>query len=131
MQKSASNFEAALHTAGELLDLVVAPIPEFEELQQLFRALTTDFMLHVVERAMNFHVFPRCQIAVETGILKDDAKSLARLILVSLGVEAVEFDFAACWLQQSNRATFPRCLFRSLPAPSTLFAQVLPLSSAA
>ena len=49
---------------------------------------------------MDFHVFPGGEVAVEAGILKDDAETLARFVLVGLRVEPVEFDGAAGGLEQ-------------------------------
>ena len=38
VQEAAGDFETPLHAAGELLDLIVAALPEFEELEQFFGA---------------------------------------------------------------------------------------------
>ena len=57
-------------------------------------------MGHVVEHAVDLHVLPCGQIAVEAGVLKDDAEALAGLVLLGLRVEAVELDRAAGGPQQ-------------------------------
>ena len=78
VQKAARDLQPALHAAGEFLHLVLAALPQLEELQQFFRALTAHLVRHVIEHAVNLHVFPRRQFAVEAWILEDDAKAFAR-----------------------------------------------------
>ena len=97
MQKAARNFQPPLHAAGEFLHLVVAPLPQLEELQQFFRSLVADLVRHVIEHAVDFHVFPGGQVAVEAGVLKDDAEALAGFVLVRLRVEPVELDRRRWW----------------------------------
>ena len=103
VQKSARNLQPPLHAAGELLHLIFAPIPQLEELQQFLGPLAANFVRHMVEHAVDFHVFPGRQIAVEAGILKHDPEALARLVLLRLRVEPVEFNGAAGGLQQRGQ----------------------------
>ena len=85
VQEAARDFEPALHAAGELLHLVVAAIPELEELEQFFGALGAELVRHMVEDAVEFHVFPGGEFAVEAGVLEDDAEALARFVLMTCG----------------------------------------------
>ena len=50
---------------------------------------------------MNLHVFPGGEFAIEAGVLKNDAKPLARLILMRHRVEAVQLDSPARRPQKS------------------------------
>ena len=100
MQKAARDLQPPLHAAGEFFDLVVAAFPEFEELEQLFGALAADFVRDVIEDAVHLHVLPGGQVAVEAGVLEDDAEAPARFVLLALRIEAVQFDGAAGGLQQ-------------------------------
>ncbi len=102
VQKAAGDLETALHAAGEFLHLIVAAIPQFEELEQFFCALATNLAGHVIEHAMDLHVFPGGEVAVEARILKDDAEALTGLVLMGSRIEPVELDRAAWWLQQGS-----------------------------
>ena len=57
-------------------------IPQLEELQQDFRALLPHLTRHVIERAVQLHVFPGGQVLVEAWILKHDPESLPHLMLL-------------------------------------------------
>jgi hypothetical protein len=59
-----------------------------------------NFAGHMVEHGVDLQVFPCREFAVEAGILEDDSETLARLVLVRLRVETVEFDTAAGGVQQ-------------------------------
>ena len=110
VQKSARNFQPPLHAARKCLHEVVFALPQLEELQQKFRALLSHFARHVVERAVQFHVFDRGQILVEAGILKHDAESLPHFVLLLDGIHAVDLQRSAGGSQQS-RQHFDGCGF--------------------
>jgi len=95
MEKAAGDFETALHAAGELLDLVVAALPELKELEELLGALAADFCRYTVEHAVDLHVLPSSKVLVERGVLKDDAEAAARFVLAPLRVETVKLYGAA------------------------------------
>ena len=52
----------------------------------------------VVEHAVQLHVLVGGQLAVEAGVLEDDAEALADFVLVDCGVEAVEFESCRWWV---------------------------------
>src|ERR1700744_1621223 len=56
----------------------------------------------MVEHAVNLHVFPGGQIAIQARVLKDNAEALAGLILMGLRIEAVELNLATRRLEQSG-----------------------------
>ena len=64
---------------------------------------TRSFARHVIENAVDLHVLAGGQVAVEAGILKDDAEALADLVLVRARIEAVQFDRAAGGAQQCGQ----------------------------
>ena len=55
---------------------------------------------HVVEHAVQVHVFVGGLLAVQAGVLKDDAEALAGLLLLHGRIKAVQFDAAAGGAQQ-------------------------------
>src|SRR5512146_520821 len=58
------------------------------------------FVRNVIEHAMYLHVFPRGQVAVETGILKHNAEALADVVLMCARVKPVKLNCAAGGMQQ-------------------------------
>ncbi len=103
MQQAARDFETPPHTSGKLFDRAVATIPEFEQFQQAFAPFHANLLRHFIKCAVQFQVFERRQFIVETGILKDDAKALADLILLVRRIETVDFDLAAGRPQQCSQ----------------------------
>ena len=108
VQKSAGDLETALHAAGELLHLVFAALPQFEEFQQFFRALTAHLVRHVIEHAVNFHVFQAVSSPSRLGSWKTMPKRWRASFCCFCGIEAVEFDGAAGGVQQ-RREHFDGC----------------------
>src|ERR1700751_1300206 len=49
---------------------------------------------------MEIHVFPGSLFSVQAGILKHNAKALARQLLLQGGIQAIEFDAPAGGAQQ-------------------------------
>ena len=104
MQKSARDLQAPLHAPGKFLHLVFAPLPEFEELEQILAALAANLVGHVVQNPVDLDVFPRRQVAVEAGVLEDDAEAASDFVRLCGRVEAVDFDTAAGRFQIASRA---------------------------
>src|SRR5881398_138124 len=102
VQQPAGNLEPALHAAGERLDQVIAPLPQLEHPQQGFAPLPPRVPWHVVQHAVDVHVLPRREVAVETGILEHHAESLADLGWMCGRVESVELERAARRPQQGG-----------------------------
>ncbi len=57
VQKAASNFEAPLHPAGVILNLLIGPVIQFDQFQQPVRPNSKLFPLHVVEHGVKAKVF--------------------------------------------------------------------------
>src|ERR1039458_5105996 len=58
---------------------------------------------NVIENAVDLHVLPRCHVAVQARILEDDTEALARLILLRLRIQPIQFDRSAGWLQHRGQ----------------------------
>src|SRR5436190_1546846 len=95
VQEPARDLEAPSHPARERLHEVVPAIPQLEQLEQRLPALPADSARHVVQHTVNVEVLPGGQLAVETGILKDDAESLANFGRILDGIQTVELERAA------------------------------------
>src|SRR2546426_627861 len=74
VQRPAGDLEPALHAARERLHQVLAPLPQLEHPQQGFTPPPPRMPRHVIQHAVDIHVLPRRELAVETGILEHDAE---------------------------------------------------------
>ena len=63
----------------------------------MLNALGAHLVRHVVEDAVQLHVFVGGLLAIEAGILEDDAEALACLALLHPGIETVEMDSTCSW----------------------------------
>src|SRR6185437_5330267 len=77
VQEAAGDLEAALHAAGEGLDVAVLALPQLEGLEQKLDALGAQLARDVVEDAVEVHILVGGLLGVEAGVLKDDAEALA------------------------------------------------------
>src|SRR5690349_12969540 len=59
---------------------------------------------------MQLHVFVSSLFAVETWVLENDPKSLADCVLFVAGIQSVQLDFSAGWIEQSSKH-FDSCRF--------------------
>ena len=100
VQKAAGDLEPALHAAGEGLHVASLRSHSSKSLSSSSVRSARDLARHVVEDAVQIHVFVGGLLAVEAGVLKDDAEALADLVLLHRGIEAVELDAAAGRAQQ-------------------------------
>jgi hypothetical protein len=95
VQESARDLQTPLHPAREVLDRVVLPLPEFEDLQELFGPLVPRRARHAVQDAVELHVFVRRQFLVEARILKHDAEAPPHFGRLRDRVQAVDFERSA------------------------------------
>src|SRR5215471_16211878 len=102
VQEAAGDLKAALHAAGELFDDGVFALPQLEKLEEHFRTFVADFARDVVEDAVKFEVFGGGEVAVEAGVLKDDAELLADFVGLTPGVESIKFEATAGRREQSG-----------------------------
>ena len=100
MQQPAGDLEASLHTAGKRLDQVIAAVPELEHLEQDLGPLPPNLARHVIQHAVDVHVLPRREIAVETRVLEHDAEAPPHFRLMPGGIEPIELERPARWLEQ-------------------------------
>src|SRR5579872_5408085 len=103
MEKAACDFKTPLHTARELFHLIVAAIPKFEKLEKLFGAMVTNLVRHMIEHAMDLHVLPCGQVAIQAWILENDAEPFAGFVLVLLRIEAIKLNGATGRVQQRSQ----------------------------
>ena len=61
-----------------VFDLGVAALPQLEQPQQPLDAFAPELSRHVIEDAVDVHVLVGGQVAIEAGVLEDDAEPLAR-----------------------------------------------------
>ena len=102
MQKTAGDFEAALHASGERLDNVIPALPELEQFQQVFNALAAHLAGNLVQHSVQFHVLVGGLLAVEARVLEDDAKFSSGFIFVDCGIESIQLNFPAGGCQQGG-----------------------------
>src|SRR5205823_5843328 len=103
VQQPARDLEAAFHAAGERLHQIVTPLPQLEHPEQRLAPLPADLARHMVQHAVDVHVLPRRELAVETGILEHDAEAPPHLRLMRGGIEPVELERAARGAQQRRQ----------------------------
>ncbi len=103
VQKTARDFEASPHPAGELLDRVLAPVPQLKQLEQLLDAFVAELARNAVQHAVEVHVLVGGQFVVDAGVLEYDPELLARAGLIPHGVDAVEGHTAARGFQQRSQ----------------------------
>src|ERR1051325_11118356 len=102
VQQPAGDLETAFHAARERLDQIGAPLPQLEHSEQCLAALPAGVPRHMIQHAVNIHVLPRRQIAIEARILEHDAEALAHFRLMGDGVEPVELERAARGTKQGR-----------------------------
>src|SRR5262249_48135038 len=98
VQQAASDFQTTAHAAGKCFYERLAPVPKFEQLEQGGGAFMTFFTRHTVQDAMYFHVFPRRQILVQAGILKNNAESFAHFVALASRIESIKFKLTTGWV---------------------------------
>ena len=74
VEQRAGNLEAPLHAAGIGFHEVVPAVPQLDEFEEGVHPLLALAGGHAVENAVNLHVFPAGQLAIETGVLENDAE---------------------------------------------------------
>src|SRR5436309_14142311 len=102
VQQPTGDLEAALHATGERLHQVIAPLPQLEHSEQRLAPRSSDLTRHMVQHAVDIHVLPRRELAVETRILEDDAEPLADVGPMRGDVESVELERARRRMQQGG-----------------------------
>src|SRR5437773_1742798 len=102
VQQPARDLETAFHSARERLYGVRAPVPQLEHFEQDLGALAPNLARHVVQDAVNIHVFPRRELAVETGVLKHDTETAPHIRLMPRGIEPVELERSARGVEQGR-----------------------------
>src|SRR5213592_1769207 len=115
VQQPTGDFQAALHATGERLYQVIAPVPQLEHAEQSLAPLPSGTTRYMVQDAMDIHVLPRREVAVETWILEHDAEAPPHLRLMRGGIEPVELERAARGPQQGREHLDGRGLPGAVP----------------
>src|SRR6266436_1339049 len=102
VQQPAGDLEPPLHPARERLHEIPAPLPQLEHREQGLRPFPPDLARHVIQDAVDVHVFPRRQVAVETGVLKHDTEPPPHVRLMLRGIEPVELQRSARRVEQGR-----------------------------
>src|SRR5262249_6850246 len=95
VQQGASNLQAALHSAGEQLHLIVPPVPKLEPPEQFLDSCVACFPWNMVENAVELHVLPGGHVSVEAGVLENDPKAFSCFVRMLSGIEPVDAQGAA------------------------------------
>ena len=88
VDEPARDREAALHAAGELVDLALGLVFERGEGEQLVGLLRADRARQAEVAAVDVEVLAGVELAVEVVLLRHDAQARADLGTVLVGVEA-------------------------------------------
>lgn len=91
VQQRSGNLQPALHPAGEGFDYIVAPVGEFHIFQPLVNSLLSLGVGDVVHASVKLHIFPYSEVAVNTGLLEDDADRALDLCRLARDVAACYF----------------------------------------
>src|SRR5688572_590383 len=90
VQQTARDLETPLHATRKGLHVRVLPLPQLEQLEQQLDAFGAHAARYVIQHAVQLHVLVSRQLAVETRILKHDAKRAARFDLVGDRIQPVK-----------------------------------------
>src|SRR5207302_1601078 len=72
VQETPSDLQSALHTTGELQNLVLAPVGKAHHRQYFVDALTQQAPRHAIELTVEAKVLFSSEIGVQCGLLKNE-----------------------------------------------------------